>query len=80
MQEYRYSHWIYIFHNIYNWVRKRSIIEEFFHKKIEEMHVGEENYLYTLVHTELNAVHENDGLALFIEENKHQGSDIYSLL
>ncbi|HWJ77017.1 MAG TPA: hypothetical protein VNR61_02950 [Niallia sp.] len=49
---------------------KEQTFEEFFHQKMEEMHVGEENYSYTLVHTELNVVHEADAIAVFKELNE----------
>ncbi|WP_335870112.1 hypothetical protein [Bacillus sp. 2205SS5-2] len=50
--------------------------EEFFHQKMEEMHIGEENYSYTLVYSELNAVHEDDAIAVFTELNE-RGEQIF---
>ncbi|MYL71563.1 hypothetical protein GLW00_11900 [Halobacillus litoralis] len=51
--------------------------EDFFHQKMKEMHDGEKNYSYSLVHTELNAVREEDGVAVFREHNNHQGEQVY---
>ncbi|WP_100405593.1 hypothetical protein [Bacillus solitudinis] len=51
--------------------------EDFFHQKMKEMHKGEKSYSYSLVHTELNAVHEDDGIAVFKERNNNQEEQIY---
>ena len=37
---------------------------------------GEKNYSYSLIHTELNAVHEGDDITVIIECNK-QGEQIF---
>lgn len=52
-------------------------LEEYFHQKMKQMHKDEKNFSYSLVHTELNAVHENDGIVVFEEHNNHQGDQIY---
>lgn len=41
------------------------------------MHIGENDYTYSLVHTELNVVHEEDGIVIFKEHNDHEGEQIY---
>lgn len=51
--------------------------EEFFQQEMKQMHKGEENYSFTLVHTELNAIHNDDAIAIFTEHNSHQGEQIY---
>lgn len=56
---------------------KEQSFEDFFHKRIKEMHIGDKNYSYSLVHTELNAVHEGDGIVVFKEHNNHQEEQIY---
>lgn len=55
---------------------KEQTFEEFFHQKMKEIHKGEQNYSYTLVHTELNAVHEDDAIAVFKEQN-NEGEQIF---
>lgn len=50
--------------------------EEFFHHEMEEMHEGEENYSYSLVHTKLNVVKEDDAIAVFKEQNE-RGEQIF---
>ncbi|MGG3738953.1 hypothetical protein [Aeribacillus pallidus] len=55
---------------------KEQTFEEFFHQEMKEMHKEEENYSYTLVHTELNAVHEDDAIAVFKEHN-NRGEQIF---
>ncbi|WP_237497273.1 hypothetical protein [Lysinibacillus sp. HST-98] len=46
--------------------------EHFFQQKMMEMHVGEKNYTYTLVHKELNVVHDGDAIAIFLEQKDHE--------
>jgi hypothetical protein len=41
-----------------------------------EMHTDEKNYSYSLIRTELNAVHEDDAIAVFKEHN-NQGEQIF---
>ncbi len=55
---------------------KEQTFEDFFHHKMEEMHEGEESYSYTLVHTKLNVVSEDDAIAVFKEQNE-QGEQIF---
>lgn len=55
---------------------KEQPFEDFFHQKMEEMHSGEENHMYTMVHTEFNVVHENDAIAVFRELNE-RGEQIF---
>lgn len=50
--------------------------QEFFHQTMEEMHKEEKNYSYILIHTELNAVHEDDAIAVF-KENNDRGEQIF---
>jgi hypothetical protein len=50
--------------------------EKFFHQKMEKMHKQEKVYSYTLIHTELSAVHEDDAIAVFIENN-NRGEQVY---
>jgi hypothetical protein len=42
--------------------------EGFFHQEMKRMHKNE-NFSYALVHAELNAVHEDDAIAVFKEHN-----------
>ena len=37
---------------------------------------GEKNYSYSLIHTELNAVHKGDAITVFKESNK-QGEQMF---
>jgi Mg/Co/Ni transporter MgtE len=55
---------------------REQIFEDFFQQKMKEMHKGEKNYSYSLLHTELNAVHEGDAIAVFNEHN-NQGEQIF---
>jgi hypothetical protein len=50
----------------------RQPFEGFFHQKMLEMHKDEENFSYTLVHTEFNVVHEDDAIAVFKEHKKRE--------
>ncbi|OKP88589.1 hypothetical protein A3844_07265 [Paenibacillus helianthi] len=50
--------------------------EAFFHEKLEQLHKGEENYSYKLVHKEFNVVHQDDAVAVFKENNK-RGEQIF---
>ena len=50
--------------------------EEFFHQEMERMYKDAENFSYELVHTELNAVRENDAIAVFKEHNS-RGEQIF---
>lgn len=55
---------------------KYQTFEDFFHQEIKEMHIGEEDYSYSLIHTELNVVHESDAVAVFKEQN-NRGDQIF---
>ncbi len=55
---------------------KEQTFEDFFHQKMTEMHKGEKNYTYSLVHTKLNVISENDAIAVFKEQNE-QGEQIF---
>ncbi|QED46590.1 hypothetical protein [Cytobacillus dafuensis] len=46
---------------------KEQTFEEFFHKKMDEMHLGEKDYSYTLIHKQMNIVHKDDAIAVFKE-------------
>ncbi|MCC3359295.1 hypothetical protein [Bacillus sp. REN16] len=50
--------------------------KSFFHQKMKEMHKQEKNYSYLLIHTELNAVHKDDAIAVF-KENNFNGEQIF---
>jgi hypothetical protein len=54
---------------------KEQKFEEFFQQRMTEMHTDEKNYSYSLIHTELNAFHEDDAIAVFKEHN-NQGEQI----
>lgn len=54
---------------------KEQTFEDFFHQEIKEMNIGED-YSYALIHTELNAVHEGDAVAVFKEHN-NRGEQIF---
>ena len=51
-------------------------LEEFFHQEIKQMNKIDENFSYALIYTEVNAVHEDDGIAVFKEHNI-QGEQIF---
>jgi hypothetical protein len=52
---------------------KEETFEEFFPRTLNEMHKGEENYSYSIVLKEFNVVHENDAIAIFIDnKNKEE--------
>jgi hypothetical protein len=55
---------------------REQSFEHFFQQEVKEMHKGEKNYSYSLLHTELNAVHEDDAIAVFNEHN-NQGEQIF---
>lgn len=55
---------------------KEKTFEDFFSKEMNEMNKGEKDYSYSLLHKEFNVVHENDAIAIFIE-NKHQEETIF---
>ncbi|MEH7072600.1 hypothetical protein [Neobacillus drentensis] len=55
---------------------REQTFEDFFQQKMKELHKGEKNYSYSLVHTELNAFHEDDAIAVF-KEDKNQGEHIF---
>jgi hypothetical protein len=55
---------------------KEKTFEDFFQKKMNEMNKGEKDYSYSLIHKEFNVVHENDAIAIFIE-NKRQEETIF---
>lgn len=57
-------------------VSQKVNFEKFFHQEMEKMHKQEKNYSFTLIHTELNVVHKDDAIAIFIENND-QGEQIY---
>ncbi len=51
-------------------------LEEFFHQEMKRMHKYDENFSYSLVHTEINAIHEDDAIAVFREHN-NRGEQIF---
>lgn len=55
---------------------KGKLFEDFFYSKIKEMNKWEKDYSYSLLHKELNVVHEDDAIAIFIE-NKRQEETIF---
>ncbi|MDM5335107.1 hypothetical protein QUF56_18070 [Ureibacillus composti] len=55
---------------------QQQTFESFFHKKMEEIHFGEEEYSYKLVHKEFNIVYENDAIAVF-KENDELGEKVF---
>ncbi|MFJ7684574.1 hypothetical protein [Peribacillus butanolivorans] len=55
---------------------KEQTFEDFFHKSIDEMHLGEKDYSYSLVHKQMNVMHEHDAIAVF-KENNAQGEQIF---
>ncbi|RSL29011.1 hypothetical protein D7Z54_33485 [Salibacterium salarium] len=55
---------------------KEQTFEDFFHQRMEEMHEGEENFTYSLVHKKLNVVNEEDAIAVYKEQNE-QGEQIF---
>ncbi|WBL15768.1 hypothetical protein [Sutcliffiella sp. NC1] len=66
------------FHNESNNANVADIesFEQFFHQKMKEMNKGEQDFSYSLIHSELNAVHRNDAIAIFTE-NKNSSETIY---
>jgi hypothetical protein len=50
--------------------------EDFFQQKMKEMHIGEENYSYSLVHKDFNVVQPDDAIAVF-EEYDNQEEKIF---
>ncbi|GGN91471.1 hypothetical protein [Saccharibacillus kuerlensis] len=55
---------------------QQQTFEGFFHKKMEQMHMGEKDYSYELVYKEFNVVHQDDAVAVFKENNKY-GDQIF---
>lgn len=55
---------------------KEITFDDFFRRTMNEMHKGEKNYAYTLVHKQLNVVHDNDAIAIF-KENKSKEETIF---
>lgn len=55
---------------------KKSTFDDYFHESMKEMNKGEKDYSYSLIHNEFNIVHENDAIAVFIE-NKEQEETIF---
>ena len=49
--------------------------EEFFHQEMKRMN-KDENFTYALVHTELNAIHEDDAIAV-LKEHNNLGEQIF---
>lgn len=49
---------------------KEQSFENFFHTSMDEMHKVEENYSYSLIHTEMNVMHEDDAITIFKESNQ----------
>ncbi|MEN2768215.1 hypothetical protein [Ornithinibacillus xuwenensis] len=47
--------------------------EDFFHEKMAEMPEQENNYAYTLIHTEMNAVQDGDAIAVYKEDRNEDG-------
>lgn len=66
------------FHNESNNANVADIesFEQFFHQKMKEMNKEEQDFSYSLIHTQLNAVHSNDAIAIFIG-NKTSSETIY---
>lgn len=48
---------------------REETFEKFFHTTMDEMHKGEKNYSYSLIYKEMNVVHKDDAIAIFIENN-----------
>ncbi len=42
----------------------------YFHVKMQNMHFGQKNNSYTLIHTEMNVSQENDAVAIFTEPHQ----------
>ncbi|WP_425449402.1 hypothetical protein [Dethiothermospora halolimnae] len=53
---------------------REETFDDFFHKTMEEKNKGEEEY--SLIHKEFNIVHENDAIAIFME-NRNQQENIF---
>lgn len=51
---------------------KEETFEDFFHKTMEKMHKGEKDFSYSIIYKEMNVVHKNDAIAIFIENNSHE--------
>lgn len=49
---------------------KEQKFEDFFHKAIDEMHIGEKDYSYSLVHKQINVMQKDDAIAVFKEHNE----------
>jgi hypothetical protein len=49
---------------------KEETFEDYFHAKMKEMHIGEKDYSYSLVHTEINILQQDDAIAVFKEHNQ----------
>ncbi|OAB29639.1 hypothetical protein PMSD_21270 [Paenibacillus macquariensis subsp. defensor] len=55
---------------------QQQTFETFFHEKMENMHIGEDDYFYKLVHKEFDVAHQNDALAVF-KENNERGEQMF---
>ncbi|WP_246187578.1 hypothetical protein [Ornithinibacillus caprae] len=57
-------------------IHKEQTLEDYFYKKMEEMHADEDWISYSLMHTERNVVKENDGITIFTE-GSNEGEKIF---
>ncbi|MBI6875341.1 hypothetical protein [Clostridium aciditolerans] len=51
---------------------KEETFENFFHTTMGKMHKGSKYYSYSLIHKEMNVVHENDAIAIFVENDQQE--------
>ncbi|MBM7868661.1 hypothetical protein JOC70_000130 [Clostridium pascui] len=51
---------------------KEETFGNFFNTSIQKMHEGEKNFSYSLIHTEMNVIHENDAIAVFVENRSQE--------
>lgn len=51
---------------------KEETFENFFYTTMDKMHKGETGYSYSLINKEMNVVHENDAIAIFVENNQQE--------
>lgn len=51
---------------------KEETFEEFFNKSMEEMHKNENDFSYSIIHKEMDVVHKDDAIAIFIENDSHE--------
>jgi len=55
---------------------QQQTFETFFHEKMENMHIGEDDYSYKLVFKEFDVAHQDDAIAVF-KENNERGEQIF---